>query len=85
MLLSAECVLGFEKLNEVSESLLFRDLRFRLDAEFFLDEVEKIYVNEGLPSLDGVAAIRRLQGSVRHFEQILDSGLKLEPGHESTI
>lgn len=85
MLRIAESPFGFEQPNEVAEGLLLGDLRFRLDAEFLLDEVEKVHIHEGLPAFDGVAAIRRLQRSVGHLEQVLDSGLEFKPGHEFNI
>ena len=85
MLRSAESAFGFEQPDQVAEGLLLRDFRFRLDAEFLFDEIEQIYIDEGLPALDGVAAVRGLQRSVGHLEQVLDSGLEFKPGHESTI
>jgi hypothetical protein len=81
----AESASGFEQLNQVAVSLLLDDFRFRLDAEFLLDEVEYVYIDEGLPAFDGVAAIGRLQRSVGDLEHVFESGLEFEPGHEFNI
>lgn len=85
MLRIAESVFGFEQLNQVAVSLLLDDFRFRLDAEFLLDKVEKVNIDEGLPAFDGVAAIRRFQRSVGHLEHVFESGLEFKPGHEFNI
>ena len=85
MLRIGESALGFEQPNQVAEGFLFGDLRFRLDPEFFLDEVDKVHIDERFPAYYGVAAIRRLQGSWGHLEQVLDSGLEFKPSHEFNI